>query len=472
MSAHGNILLIDDDQELRDVIREELERRGYGVVGFDSAEQARSRLEDPEIGVVLTDVDMGAGMSGIELCESVAAIREDLPVVVMTGFGTVETAIAAIRAGAYDFIVKPFEIDALTRVVDRALKLHALRTEVRSLRKEMAGARAIPNLIVGDSPPMRRMLELISRVAGSDATTLVMGESGTGKELVARAIHGASARHAGPFVAINCAAMPENLLESELFGHSKGAFTDARTSRPGLFLNAHGGTLLLDEIGEMPPGMQAKLLRALQQRTVRPVGSDDEVPFDVRIIAATHRDLEAEVQAKRFREDLYYRVNVVCIHVPPLRSRGHDILTLATQFLVGFMSTSNRGPLLGFTPAVADKMLNYPWPGNVRELQNCVERACALAQGDRVALQDLPEKVREYKPTRSEVLPIGNDPTTMPRMDEIERRYIRQVLDAVSGNKSLAAQILGVDRRTIYRKLERIRSEPPENGGSDVLPLR
>jgi two-component system response regulator HydG len=259
-------------------------------------------------------------------------------------------------------------------------------------------------------------------------------------------------------VAINCAAMPEPLLESELFGHVKGAFTDARTARPGLFVKASRGTLLLDEIGEMPPGMQAKLLRALQERTVRPVGGDIEIPFDARIVAATNRDLETEVEEKRFREDLFYRINVVRIQVPPLRARGSDILTLAQHFLQRIQSNGTQR-VIGLKSAAADKLLSYPWPGNVRELQNCIERAVALAQFDHVGLDDLPERIREFKTSRITI--ESNDPAELLPMDEVERRYILRVLEAVGGNKTLAAQVLGFDRRTLYRKLERSRDTVP-----------
>jgi two-component system response regulator AtoC len=301
---------------------------------------------------------------------------------------------------------------------------------------------------------MLKMCELVTRVADTETTVLITGESGTGKELVAKALHTKSGRRDGPFVAINCAAMPENLLESELFGHVKGAFTDARTARPGLFIRASKGTLFLDEIGEMPAGMQAKLLRALQERTVRPVGGDQEQPFDTRILAATNRDLETEVEERRFREDLFYRINVVRTHVPPLRARGGDILLLAQHFLERYANQSRRA-VLGMTSAAADKLLQYPWPGNVRELQNCIERAVALAQFDQIGVDDLPEKIRDYKTVRINI--ESNDPAELLPMEEVERRYILKVLEAVGGNKTLAAQVLGFDRRTLYRKLERAR---------------
>ena len=463
--AEGRILLIDDDITLRGLIHDELTRRGYAVGAVDSGEAALARLEEERFDVVLTDVNMG-GMSGLELCARVLAMREDLPVVAMTAFGTLDTAIEAIRAGAYDFITKPFEFDALAMVLERASKLSTLRAEVRDLRKLVASANQ-KDTFIGESSPMKKTYELVARVADTESTILVTGESGTGKELVARAVHDASLRKGGTFVAINCAAMPESLLESELFGHAKGAFTDARSARPGLFVRANGGTLFLDEIGEMPQGMQAKLLRALQERTVRPVGSDAEVPFDARIVAATHRDLESDVAEKRFREDLFYRINVVRVHVPPLRMRGNDILTLAQHFLERFAVPSRRDKLVGFTAAVADRLLAYPWPGNVRELQNCVERATALAQGDRVALEDLPERIREHRPTRIGVVALDCDPSSLLTMDEVERRYIRQVLEAVGANKTLAAQVLGFDRRTLYRKLERMEATPHAATGTD-----
>jgi two-component system, NtrC family, response regulator AtoC len=345
-------------------------------------------------------------------------------------------------------------MDSLALTIERALKHRALREEVKRLRRVVVDQQKFDD-ILGTSPAMKKMYDLVARVAETETTALVTGESGTGKELVAKAIHQRSPRKEGPFVAINCAAMPESLLESELFGHVKGAFTDARTARPGLFIKATKGTLFLDEIGEMPAGMQAKLLRALQERTVRPVGGDQEQSFDARLIAATNRDLETEVEEKRFREDLFYRINVVRIRVPPLRSRGSDILLLAQHFLQRY---SQR--VVGIKSNAADKLLSYTWPGNVRELQNCVERAVALAQFDHIGIDDLPERVREFKSSRVTV--ESNDPAELLPMEEVERRYILRVLEAVGGNKTLAAQVLGFDRRTLYRKLERCRDVPPK----------
>jgi two-component system response regulator HydG len=294
------------------------------------------------------------------------------------------------------------------------------------------------------------MADMISRVAQTDTNVMITGESGTGKELVARALHERSGRR-GPFLAINCAAVPETLLESELFGYVRGAFTDARTNRAGLFVEANNGTLFLDEIGEMPLSMQAKLLRALQERRVRPIGATQEIAFDARIVTATNRELEGEVAAKRFREDLFYRVNVVRIDVPALRKRGNDVLELAQFFLQRAAQRSGK-EIKSLDRTVTDSLMSYDWPGNVRELENCIERAVALARFDRLTLDDLPSKIREHRP--SEIYTSSEDPLDLPTMDVVEERYIRKVLASVRGNKTLAAKVLGFDRRTLYRKLK------------------
>ncbi len=446
------ILIIDDDRSLCEVLESELRRREFEVTWVTDPHAAIALFEREDFGLAITDVNM-AGMNGVELCKQLVGRREDMPVIVITAYANMETAIAAIRAGAYDFVTKPFDMDELALTIERAIRHRVLREEVKRLRKEVDSTQRFEE-ILGTSSAMLKMCELVTRVADTETTVLITGESGTGKELVAKALHTKSGRSGGPFVAINCAAMPENLLESELFGHVKGAFTDARTARPGLFIRASKGTLFLDEIGEMPAGMQAKLLRALQERTVRPVGGDQEQPFDTRILAATNRDLETEVEEKRFREDLFYRINVVRTHVPPLRARGGDILLLAQHFLERYANQSRRA-VLGMTSAAADKLLQYPWPGNVRELQNCIERAVALAQFDQIGVDDLPEKIRDYKTVRINI--ESNDPAELLPMEEVERRYILKVLEAVGGNKTLAAQVLGFDRRTLYRKLERAR---------------
>jgi len=301
--------------------------------------------------------------------------------------------------------------------------------------------------------------ELLARIADSDASVLVSGESGTGKEVVARALHARGKRKGGPFVAVNCAAVPEALIESELFGHVKGAFTDARAARPGLFAQAHGGTVFLDEIGELPLSMQPKLLRALQERAVRPVGGDAEVPFDARVIAATNRDLEALVEERRFREDLFYRIVVLHVELPPLRARGGDVLLLADRFLETFAARAAK-PIRGFAPPAAEKLLAYAWPGNVRELMNVVERAVALTEGELIGVPDLPAKIREHRSTH--VIVTGDDPTDLVPLEEVEKRYALRVLSAAGGNKTLAAKILGLDRKTLHRKLERWTGEKQE----------
>jgi len=380
-------------------------------------------------------------------------------VIVMTAFASIESAIASIRAGAYDFVTKPFDPDDLVLTIERALKHGALREELKRLRRAVSELRPFDDML-GESAAMKKIRDVISRVAETEATVLVTGESGTGKELVARAVHARSARASGPFVAINCAAMPESLLDSELFGHVKGAFTDARAARPGLFVKASGGTLFLDEIGEMPMGMQAKLLRALQERKVRPVGGDVEVAFDARIVAATNRDLEEEVEQRRFREDLFYRINVVHIHMPPLRQRDNDVLLLAQTFLQRCQA-SGPARVVGLKSAAAERLTSYPWPGNVRELQNCIERALALSQFDHIGIDDLPERIRNFNSSR--IALESADPLTIVPMDEVERRYINKVLEALGGNKASAARLLGMDRRTLYRKLERWGSTAPND---------
>ena len=446
----SRILVVDDDAAMCAMLSAHLSRREYQVTTREVAAEAFETLRADDFDVVVTDLQM-RGMNGLELCERIVADRPDIPVIVITAFGNLELAIAAIRAGAYDFVPKPFEIDQLCIALDRAVQHRALREEVKRLREATERSNRLPEL-VGESRAMRAVVELVERIAESEATVLVTGESGTGKELVAQAIHRRSRRSGGPFVAINCAAVPENLLEAELFGHTRGAFTDARSARAGLFVQASGGSLFLDEVGDIPLGLQPKLLRALQERSVRPLGSDSEVSFDARIIAATNRDLESAVAEHRFREDLYYRINVIHIELPPLRARGTDVLLLAQHLLERSAAAAGR-PIRGLSPAVAERLVTYSWPGNVRELQNCIERAVALAQYDDIVVEDLPEKIQSYRPAH--VLVAGDDPSELVSMEEVERRYIQRVLESVGGNKSLAARILGFDRTTLYRKLDR-----------------
>jgi len=440
--------VVDDDKAMCELVEAGLTQRGYRVAWKMAPTEALELLEKEDFSVLLVDIHM-EGMTGLELCQAALAKRPDLVVVVMTGFGSMDHAVGAMRAGAYDFVTKPISMNALALIVDRAARHRAMSDELRRLRRRV-DQHELPN-IVGASAAMQKVAEVVGRVAETDTNVLVTGESGTGKELVARALHERSGRR-GPFLAVNCAAVPETLLESELFGHTRGAFTDARTARSGLFVEADEGTLFLDEIGEMPMGMQAKLLRALQERKVRPLGSNQEVSFNARIITATNRDLEREVTEKRFREDLFYRINVVRIDVPSLRSRGNDVLMLAQFFLERAAARSGKS-VTRLGRLVADKLVNYDWPGNVRELENCMERAIALASFDEVTLDDLPSKIREYRPT--EVYVTSDDPKDLPAMHIVEQRYIRKVLAAVGGNKTLAAKVLGFDRRTLYRKLER-----------------
>jgi len=446
----NSVLVVDDDEDQCSLLEAALERLGYAVTTKTSPQAALELAASESFDCIVTDLGMHE-MSGIDLTERVLGARPDVPVIVVTGHGSIETAIAAMRVGAYDFLTKPVDPKLLALSVARAIKHGQLQSEVKRLREVVVDRQAVSTL-VGDSPSMKRVHDLVARVADSDASVLIQGETGTGKELVARAIHMLSPRRNGPFVAINCAAVPATLLESELFGHARGAFTDAKTARAGLFVEASGGTLFLDEIGEMPLEMQPKLLRALQERTVRPVGSNTEVPFDARIVAATHRDLESEAHERRFRQDLYYRINVVRIDVPPLRERGADVLGLAAHFLDKFGKRANRPPIT-LSTQVAERLLAYDWPGNVRELENCMERAVALARFDQVTIDDLPQKVRAYRADR--FLVSADQADEIVSLEELERRYIMRVIGLVDHNKSRAAQLLGLDRRTLYRKLER-----------------
>jgi two-component system response regulator HydG len=389
------------------------------------------------------------GMDGLEFCKRLVASRPDMPVIVMTAFGNLESAIAAMRAGAYDFVTKPIEMELLALTLRRAVERRQLQQQVRSLRETLLQAGRFDELL-GQSPAMLKLYDQLAQIAESDASVLIMGESGTGKELVAKALHRRSRRVEKPFVAVNCAALPDTLLESELFGHVKGAFTDARSDRRGLFLQAEGGTLFLDEIGEMPVAMQAKLLRTLEENTVRPVGGEREIAFDVRVLAATNRDLETAVEEGRFRKDLYFRVDVIQIDLPPLRARGADTLLLAQHFIEIFSARAKK-QVLGLSEGVAEKLLAYTWPGNIRELRNVIERAVALTRFDRLTLDDLPEKIRDYR--SSQVVIAGSDPGDLVPLEEVERRYILHVLDSVQNNRTLAARSLGLDRKTLYRKL-------------------
>ena len=445
----GRVLVVDDDASMCDMLVSDLGELGFEVKARTAAPAALEALVASEFDAVVADLNM-PGMSGLELCERIVASRPDVPVIVITAFGSIQTAIAAIRSGAYDFVTKPLEVDALGLALERAIQHRRLSDEVRRLRQAVEEGRRFGTLL-GTSPAMRRMYELLDRIADSSASVLIAGETGTGKELVARALHERGRRKAGPFVAVDCASLPEPLLESELFGHVRGAFTDAHAVRRGLFVQANGGALFLDEIGDLPLALQAKLLRALQTRSVRPVGANDEVPFDVNLIAATNRDLESAVEEGRFREDLYFRINVIHVEMPPLRARGGDVLLLAQHFVDRYAAQAGKR-VTGLSPDAAERLLAYVWPGNVRELENCVERAIALTRHETIGLDDLPEKIRGFQ--RSHVLVAGDDPSELAPLEEVERRYVLRVMEAVGGSKTLAARVLGIGRKTLYRKLE------------------
>lgn len=446
----GRVLIAEDDRSMCETLESGLVRRGFEVSWRTAADDAFVLLQSSDFDVVVADLRM-QGMDGLQLCERVVANWPDIPVLVITAFGSLDSAIAAIRSGAYDFITKPFDIEILEMALERATQHRVLRAEVKRLQLAASGAEQVEG-VIGESAPMLKLYDLLRRLGNSDAAVLITGETGTGKEILARALHQQGAGKDGPFIAVNCAALPETLLESELFGHIRGAFTDAKTAKTGLFVQANGGTLFLDEIGELPLGLQPKLLRALQERAVRPVGGEVEVRFNARIVSATNRDLQAAVEERRFREDLFFRVNVISLEVPPLRSRGNDVLLLAQHFLQRCSQRTGK-QVVGLSAAVAERLLAYSWPGNVRELQNAMERAVALARFEEVTVDDLPEKIRNYK--ASHVLLASDNPGELVPMEEVERRYILRVLEAVGGHRGRAARVLGLDRKTLYRKLER-----------------
>lgn len=451
----GSVLVVDDDPSMGEFLVDGLGALGFQVEATTAGEQALQRVREAAFDVVITDVRM-KGMDGLTLCRQLIERSSGPPVVMLTAFADYEAAVEAVRAGAYDFLAKPVKLDVLGIAVARAVERHRLHQEVKRLSQSLSRSKGFGSL-VGDSPAMRKLYDLLERVAPSDASVLLTGESGTGKEVVARALHAHSGRRGQPWVAINCAALPEHLLEAELFGHERGAFTDAKNAKPGLFAEASGGTLFLDEIAELAPGLQAKLLRALQERAVRPLGGRKEIPFDVRLVAATNRDLETAVEEKRFREDLYFRINVIELCLPPLRARGNDVLALAAHFLAGFAQAAHK-PIVALAPQVAERLLNYAWPGNVRELQNTIERAVTLATHDHITLDDLPERIVQHK--RGHVVLSGED--ELVSLEEMEKRHILQVLAATGGSKAAAAKVLGLDRTTLWRKLARIGIEAPK----------
>ncbi|HTJ81994.1 MAG TPA: sigma-54 dependent transcriptional regulator [Polyangiaceae bacterium] len=438
------VLVVDDEPSNLSSIEKIFQKDGMRVLTAPSAKAALEQLRAHRVDVVLTDLMMPA-VSGLELLRAIKQVSPDVEVVLMTAYGTVETAVQAMREGAYDFVEKPLKRMTIVKTVRKAAERRRLSIENRELRQELSVLTG--REIVGSSPALRRVLDIATQAAPSSATVLVLGESGTGKELLARYIHQHSSRASAPFVAVNCSALPESILEAELFGHEKGAFTGAHARREGRFAKADGGTLFLDEIGELSQSVQVKLLRVLQEGEYEPVGGDT-VRADVRIVAATNKDLRAEVSAGRFREDLYYRLNVIAITAPPLRTRREDIPLLIDHFL-GVYSKKNNRPRLGVSKEVTDKLMDYSFPGNVRELENVIERAVVLCRGDRLGLDDLPDSIRETEAGEpsSIAFSVGTP------LDEVERRLIRETLRHAKGDKSVAAQLLGISTRTIYRKL-------------------
>jgi DNA-binding NtrC family response regulator len=458
--------MVDDDAAMCEFLKEELEREGFAVEVANGGRAGLERVKRGGVDLVVSDVRM-PDLDGLDLLREVRALDPSLYVIIITGFGSIDTAIRAVKLGAYDFLVKPFEIDRLLPTIDKALAERALRSEVVRLREEVSRRDRLDNLI-GRSPAMQEVFNLIQRVAGSQLSVLITGDSGTGKELVARAIHAHGPRKARPFVAMNCSAIPETLLESELFGYARGAHSTARLDRQGLLVEADGGTLFLDEIAEMPLSLQPKLLRVLQDGEVRPLGTNKVEHVDVRVIAATNRDLAAHLREGHLREDLYYRLNVVQIHLPPLRGRSEDVLPLAEHFLARSAARAGKS-LRGFSESAKKIMLAYPFPGNVRELENMVERAVALAEGELIGPDDLPPVMRERRSQDRLATAVAQGLT----LDQLEREYIERVLDSEGGNKTRAALRLGLDRKTLYRKLEEYAAaptpgqdgEPPKNPG-------
>ncbi len=440
--SNGRLLVVEDEELMRSILRRLLEGEGYAVVTADSAENALHLAAEHVFDVILSDIKM-AGIDGIELLDRLKNDDERAMVIIMTAYSSVDTAIAALRKGAYDYITKPFVNEDLLQTVRNAVAQRELFLENRALRRELNRHYNFSE-IIGTSEAINEVFDVIKRVAKTSASVLIEGESGTGKELVARAIHFNGDRSALPFLAVNCGALTESLLESELFGHTKGAFTGAVSDRKGLFRSAEGGTVFLDEIGEMPVSLQVRLLRALQEHEVTPVGSSTPVSFNARIIAATNKRLEDEVASGNFREDLFYRLNVIEIGIPPLRSRASDIALLARHFAAKSARSQNQ-PEKAITQSAITALSAYDWPGNVRELENAIERAFVLSE-DVIDADHLPARIRGTNTSED-----NNTPT----LEEVERRYVTDVLESAKGDKSEAARTLGIDLSTLYRKLKR-----------------
>lgn len=446
--AHDRILLVEDDRELRSLLAEVLEDAGYAVDAASSGQEALAFLARREPALVITDLMM-PGLTGKDVLVEARRVHPDVNVVVITAFGSIESAIDMVKEGAFDYLTKPFSNDELLLSVQRALEERQLRRGPGYRSPAPGGVKGF----VGSSGSTRALVSLVTKVAPSPLPVLVTGETGTGKELVARGIHDASGR--SPFLAVNCAALPDHLLESELFGHERGAFTGADRAKPGLFEAADGGTLFLDEVAELPVPLQPKLLRALEEGEIRRVGATRPIHVEVRVVAATNRDLEEEISAGRFREDLFWRLNGLALHVPPLRERPADIPELIDHFLAHFAATGD-GNKRAFSQEARSLLTAYPWPGNVRELRNAVERAATLSETDLMGVDALPERIRHGGMLRA---PIAEAAARQLSMAEVERAYIMEILRITGGNKSRAAEVLGLDRKTLYRKLQDFASE-------------
>jgi DNA-binding NtrC family response regulator len=448
MAEARSLLIVDDDAAMRQMLESLFREQGYAVAQADSANAALECAREQEFDAVLSDIKM-PGKSGVEMVGELRDLRPDTPVVLMTAFGSIDSAVEAMRAGAFDYITKPFEPEAVLLTIERAVERRVLEEENRRLRRAVDRTSALGDLI-GASPAMREIFAMIRKVAHSRSSVLITGESGTGKEVVARTLHYHGARAHKPFIPINCTAIPEGLLESELFGHVRGAFTGAHATKRGLFEKADGGTLFLDEIGDMGAVLQGKLLRVLQDREIRAVGGTQSVRVDVRIVAATNKDLSKEIEEGRFREDLYYRLNVIPIHIPPLRERPEDIPPLVAAFLRKHAEGERRR----MSPEAMQRMSAHPWKGNARELENAIERALALCESEEIGADDLPLELSEPAPGAQAADPRDLRPLAETRMSlrELEDRYIDEVLELTGGNKVKAARILGIDRKTLYRR--------------------
>jgi len=453
VSGKARILVVDDERSMQEFLEIFFRSEGYDVVTAGDVESGRLHLEGDEFDVVISDMQMPDG-SGLDLLEAAQEHSPETMIIMITAFASTESAIAAMKQGAYDYITKPFKVDEIRLVVEKALEKKILASENKRLRTELR-SKERDRSIIGNSPPMQRVFDLIHQVADTKATVLVTGESGTGKEMVARALHTAGGRRERPIVVVNCAAIPENLLESELFGHVKGAFTGAIQSKAGLFAVADKGTLFLDEVGELPPSLQVKLLRVIQEKTFRPVGGTSDLQVDVRIVAATNRRLEEEVKAGRFREDLYYRLNVIEIRLPPLRDRQDDIARLIDHF-VGKCSRELGKNVVACSDEVVSKLMTYSFPGNVRELENIVERAVALARGDTIELEGLPPTLLDPRPAAqsARIPPAGVNLDEV--MEGYERSLMLEALSREGGVKKRAAQLLGISFRSFRYRCEKL----------------